>query len=120
MFVGIDSLEKERFTHLANNDAFLNKVFTPYEINYANQTENKTMRLAGMYCAKEAFLKALQLGIGGGIALGEIEVNHLPSGAPLLVLTQNAKTVLQKFNITNVQISITHTKNVSTAICICS
>lgn len=119
MLVGIDSCEKERFEHLMNNGSFLHRVFTDYEIQYANKTTNKTLRLAGLYCAKEAFLKALQMGIGGGITLQQVGIKHLQSGAPVYEFDDNVQAILQNLGVTNTVLSITHTAQTSTAICIC-
>lgn len=119
MLVGIDALDIERMRTLMDNSRFLTRYFTDYEIDYANQTVNKTMRLAGIYCAKEAFLKAINLGIGGGVDLKEVEVNHQKNGSPFLVLSDNAKKIINILNIKEIQISITHTHTTSTAICVC-
>lgn len=119
MFVGIDSLDIERMKSLIENEKFLNKYFTPYEIKYANSTVNRTMRLAGLYAAKEAFLKAIEIGIGGGISLIEIEINHKKNGSPYINLSDNALKVVSILKIKEIKISITHTETTSSAICIC-
>lgn len=116
--VGIDSLDIVRMQKFVDNERFLSKFFTEYETKYCNLTVNKTMRLAGMYCAKEAFLKALGIGIGGGIPLNEIEVNHDKNGKPFLKLGDSAKKVLTIKGYKECQINITHTHTVSTAVCV--
>jgi holo-[acyl-carrier-protein] synthase len=81
--IGIDSLDIVRIQNFVDNERFLSKYFTEYEVAYCNQTINRTMRMAGLYCAKEAFVKALGIGIGGGIPLNEIEINHDKNGKPV-------------------------------------
>lgn len=119
MLVGIDSLTISRIENIIKTKESALKVFTEYEWEYGNKTVNKLARLAGMFCAKEAFLKCLKLGIGSSILLNEIEINHTSSGAPVLNLSENAKNVMQSLGVNAAEISITHTKEVSTAICIC-
>ncbi len=116
--VGIDSLDIVRMQKFVDNERFLSKFFTDYEVKYCNLTVNKTMRLAGLYCAKEAFVKALGIGIGGGIPLNEIEVNHDKNGKPFLKLSESAKKLVTLMGFKEWQINITHTHTVSTAVCI--
>ena len=116
--VGIDSLDIVRMQKFVDNERFLIKFFTEYETKYRNLTVNKTMRLAGLYCAKEAFLKALGIGIGGGIPLNEIEVNHDKNGKPYLRLSDGAKKIVNIMGYKEWQINITHTHTCSTAVCI--
>ena len=118
MLIGIDSLDVERMGKFIKNERFLNKYFTPYAAVYVNQTNNKTMRLAGIYCAKEAFLKALGIGLNNGIALNEIEINHDENGRPFIKLSDSAKMVLMLKGHTKVDISITHTMEIANAVCI--
>jgi len=118
MFVGIDCLDNDRINKIISNEKFLNKYFTDYEINYASKTINKSMRLAGIFCAKEAFLKAIEIGITGDIPLKEIEVKHKKSGSPYLVLSNNAQKLVNSLNISEIKVSISHTGNLSLAICV--
>ena len=120
MVVGIDALESSRMEHLLTTTRFLEKYFTEYEQTYAKQTVQFATRLAGLYCAKEAFLKALHLGIGGGVGLKEVEVKHNPDGSPYYHLTGQAKAEFAKLKLTQISLSITHTDSLSMAICICS
>lgn len=118
MMIGIDSLDIGRMGKFVQNERFLNKYFTPYEAAYVNETNNKTMRLAGIYCAKEAFLKALGIGLNNGIALNEIEINHDKGGKPFIKLSDNAKLVLMLKGHTKIDLSITHTMDLAQAVCI--
>lgn len=119
MWVGIDSLEKSRFEQLQHSDKFLSSVFTRSELEYAGQTVNQTLRLAGIFCAKESFLKALGLGIGSEIKLLDIEVGHGERGEPVFNLAPSVWQVLKKMKISWAKVSITHTETVATAITLC-
>jgi|LGOV01.1.fsa_nt_gb holo-[acyl-carrier protein] synthase len=119
MKVGIDSVLVKRFEKMENLDAFLNKYFTEYEIKYINgKGEHKFETMAGLYSAKEAFLKALQIGIGAGISLKSVEIRHNNKGAPFVEITAFLKGFLASQVLKEVSLSITHTKNQATAICI--
>lgn len=118
MLVGVDSIESERMNKHLKDDT-LRTFFTEYEINYSN-VKNKVLRLAGIFCAKEAFLKALGIGIGGGIKLSEIEVNHLDNGKPYLKLSDNAIKYINDLGYTKYEINISHTDQFSFAVCVIS
>ncbi len=119
MYIGIDSMEFQRMSVNINNPKFLEKYFTNYEIEYSKVTVNGVMRLAGIFCAKEAFLKAIEFGIGGGIDLKEIEIKHKKSGAPYIVLSEHAQKIIDSLKINEIKVSITHTSFLSTAVCLC-
>lgn len=118
MKVGIDVLDAVRMENLKNNQQHLKQVFTDKEIEYCNLVKNNLPRLAGMYCAKEAFLKALGIGIRNGISFLEIEVDHEENGRPIFKLSDHIKDILKSVKVVNVELSISHTDNLATAICI--
>ena len=60
--IGIDIEEVDRFD-LPKNHAFLKKVFTKSEIDYAFSKTKPAIHLCGMFCAKEATIKALPIKI---------------------------------------------------------
>lgn len=119
MLVGIDVLDVVRMEKFVQNEHFLEKYFTEYEIEYVNKNNRMTQSLAGLYSAKEAFLKALGIGIGGGINLNEIEINHAESGKPYVkIVSPKAQILLSTMSVKNIDISISHTDECCTAICI--
>jgi len=118
MLIGIDSLESVRVETLINNNKFLSKCFTAYEAAYLSTRPSRTLSLAGLFCAKESFLKALGIGVLNGIELNEVEVRHRESGKPYLNLSDNAKSKMLELGVSNSEISITHTHTLSSAICI--
>ena len=71
---GVERIERE----LKRSDAFLRRFFTNSERAYiASRGQMGAQSAAAMFAAKEAFLKAVGAGIGGGIAMDEIGVEHL-------------------------------------------
>ncbi len=119
MLVGIDVLDVERAKKLVGSEKFLNKYFTEKEIEYIRTTGHSEQTLAGIYSAKEAVLKALGIGIGRGIDLHDIEIDHDVLGKPFLnMISEYGKKMFEDIGATGVDISISHTKDVSTAICV--
>ena len=118
MKVGIDVLDSERIEKISKNKEHLQQVFTEQEIQYFNKSNNYLPRLAGMYCAKEAFLKALGIGVRNGINFKEIEISHEESGKPYYKLSDGVRDILKSLKITEVELSISHTENIATAVCI--
>lgn len=114
MEVGIDVLETERF--IGYGRSRLERIFTSKEMEYFDRFSGKETHICGNFCAKEAFLKALKIGIGGGLSLRDIEVLHMDSGAPY-INRENGK-VKKLLKDREVEISISHTKKTSVAICI--
>ena len=119
MLVGIDVLDVVRMEKFVQNEHFLDKYFTKYEMEYVSKSNRETLSLAGLFAAKEAFLKALGIGIGGGIALNDIEIKHDSNGKPYLdVVSNKSKIMLKTMNVEEISISISHTGEIATAICI--
>ncbi len=82
--IGIDLVSIERIQHLKNQfeKKFLHKVFTENEIAQSEEKSSSAIFLAKRFAAKEAFAKALGLGIGRGINFCDIEVENDELGKP--------------------------------------
>lgn len=119
MKIGIDILDVVRMEKFVQNEHFLDKYFTEYEIAYVSRTRRTTQSLAGIYSAKEAFLKALGIGIGGGIALNEIEIRHENTGKPYIsLISSKANIMIKTMGVESIEINISHTDEVCTAVCL--
>lgn len=99
--IGTDIIEIDRCTALLRKDR--GKIFTTYEREYLNK-KNNPESIAGIFCAKEACIKAL----GGGYFLNDIEVLHSGSGAPFIKNIDNKKLL----------VSISHCQDYATAVVI--
>ena len=72
MTIGVDIEDIERFKN--KSQKFIERVFTPLEIEYCNKFSAPESHFAVRFCAKEAVIKALTpFGIRN-IALKEIEI----------------------------------------------
>lgn len=108
MKIGIDLEDNTRFVHLLEQPHFLKRIFTPSERQYIESAGHKGA--CGIFCVKEAFSKALGCGI---LALDfqAVSVEREPSGKPFLRLS-GPYAHLQG------EISISHSGNHTTAVCL--
>lgn len=116
MKVGIDLIDIDRFK-LTDYRKFLEKYYTIKEIEYVLTKKKKFETLAGIYALKEAVLKAFKIGIGAGVSLKEVEIGHF-NNVPFVVENEKIKELLKKENLTKIDVSISHSESLATAICI--
>lgn len=115
--IGIDIIEVHRVEKAIENRGkmFLDKIFTANEQEYVKNKKLKYMHMAGRFAAKEAIKKALPDGREIGLNWHEIEILNLEDGKPYVVLHGHAKAIMEKFNLSQVFISISHTEEFATA-----
>jgi len=95
--IGADVVSVSRMQRvLGRTPGFAEAVFTA-----AERAECQARRVPGCayalrFAAKEAFLKALGLGVLGGVALPDIEVRSGPGGTPRLELGPTAAGALRR------------------------
>ena len=122
--IGVDIIKVSRVAKLAKADVE-HRVFTKDEMCYAynkaivktrgETCSQKDNTLAGIFCAKEAFLKALGMGIGDLFKLSEIEISHYESGQPYIVETDKIKSHLRLKNLSEINLSISHDNGMAIA-----
>jgi holo-[acyl-carrier protein] synthase len=89
---------------------FIERVFTPGEIAYADGRGNRCERYAARFAAKEAAMKALGTGWGKGVTWQDFEVVNLPSGQPVLQLRGAAAEIAGKLGVARIALSLAHTR----------
>ena len=83
MNIGIDLIAIARFRKIKESDyQRWSRVFSAREWQYAFQGKRAAERLAGMFAAKEAAMKAYRT--AGITGFGKFEVRHTSSGLPYL------------------------------------
>ena len=99
--IGIDIVSIKRVENLINKyeQKALKRFLTKKEINLIKNPQNA----ASFWAAKEAFSKALGVGIGSKCSFLDIEILKDSYGKPFFT-----NSTLQKFNIKNSSLSITH------------
>lgn len=117
--VGIDIIELDR---VDTSDSFLNNIAHEDEIAYIKKPfcqQVQHERIAALFCVKEAVMKALGLGKKSGVVFKDIKLCHEESGKPFVELFGVAKQAFEKdFKDKIINISISHSKTIATAICI--
>ncbi len=115
--IGIDIVEVERIASAIerHGESFLAKIFTPGERVYCDASKNPAIHYAARFAAKEAVSKSLGTGIGGNAGLHDMEVIHDALGAPKIRLSGAAQAFAGERGISEIQISLTHTKQYAAA-----
>ena len=118
--VGIDLVEIGRIETILNKweEKFLCRIYSAKEIRYCNKHARPAVHFAARFAVKEAFLKAIGLGMGGGIRFREIETIHDEKGKPILKLAGGASSFLETRGIRVVHLTISHTDAHATAVVI--
>ena len=115
--IGIDVVEVERIASSIerHGEPFLAKIFTATEREYCESRKNPALHYAARFAAKEAVAKALGTGIGGNAGLHDLEVINDDAGAPKLRLNGAAEAFATTHGITEIQISLTHSRDYAAA-----
>ncbi len=91
-----------------HGERFLQRVFTPVEIEYCQRHRNSYERFAARFAAKEAAMKALGTGWRGGVTWRDFEVSNGASGKPSLNLTGKALEIYRSLGGARIMVSLTH------------
>ena len=121
--IGTDITNIERIKESLENKEFISRLFNKNEIEKCNKQTNKANCYAKRFAAKEAFSKALGIGISKGINFREIIVHNIKSGKPNIKLTGNTKKIVFKLikkKKINIFLSLSDDKPFATAIVIIS
>jgi holo-[acyl-carrier protein] synthase len=115
--IGTDITEVLRIAQMIerHGELFVDRVYTPAEIDYCRARKMATQHFAGRWAAKEAILKALGTGWRRGISWRDIEVTNASSGRPQAVLRGGAAEMAEKMGIRGILVSISHCRSHATA-----
>ena len=113
--IGTDLAEVARYHFDERKLAwFARKIYTEEEYRYAMRMRLWAERLAGFYAAKEATRKAF----GFAIPWRLVGVSHERSGKPFIRLHGKSAGLIDRFGVTAVHLTITHTKSMASAVVI--
>ncbi len=116
--IGTDVVDVARVATAASRAGFLDRVYTADEIDYCLKGRHLTAlaarRLATRFAAKEAFLKAIGVGLGGA-RFKDIEIVSQASGAPTLKLHDSAIEASAKLGLDGWLVSLSHADDVAQA-----
>ena len=113
---GIDIIEVKRIRDSIEKfgNAFLEKIYTPDEIEYCNSKKNRYQHFAARFAAKEAIFKAISEKLKNkyDIEWNEIEILSDESGKPNVNLRKKIE------NIEQIDVSLSHLEEYATANCV--
>ena len=118
--IGVDSVEKDRISKIyaKHGHRFQEKILSSSEKRELTMKPNnfsKIRYLSNNFACKEALSKVLGLGFTQGVSIKEIEVLRNEKGSPFINLLGKTREIARDLNIKNITVSITDTKNISTA-----
>ncbi|MFM7207750.1 MAG: holo-ACP synthase [Planctomycetaceae bacterium] len=115
--IGTDITEVLRIAQMIerHGELFVDRVFTPTEIEYCRARKMATQHFAGRWAAKEAVLKALGTGWRRGISWRDIEVASATTGRPAVTLRGGAGEMAAAMGIRCILVSISHCRSHATA-----
>jgi holo-[acyl-carrier protein] synthase len=108
--IGIDLARVSRFERFlsAERQGVLERLFTAGERTYALAKKYPAPHLAARFAAKEAFLKALGLGLREGISWQDMEVVQDLLGCPSLLLSGRAGEIFHQRGLLSLHLSYSH------------
>jgi holo-[acyl-carrier-protein] synthase len=114
---GVDIIEIDRIQKSIERfeDRFLNKIYTPTEIEYCSTKADKYRRFAARWAIKEAVYKAL-MKYDETIAWKDISVKNDSDGAPVLEELEKI-TRIKEMGI-SIHITLSHSNNYAVAMAI--
>ncbi len=119
--IGVDLVRVSRIAAALerHGDRFLNRIFTPREIEHCQGKSWTVNGLALRFAAKEAFSKALGVGLRqGGIRWREVEVLPDPRGKPEIFVSGRAEQLCREAGITGMHLTLTDEDNQALAVVI--
>ena len=105
--IGTDIIEVSRFRRkpIKKNRNFYNSIFTNLELIHCQKYSDTYPHLAGIFAAKEAVVKCIDL----PLRISDIEISWHENGKPFVMIGHKKNTV---------QISISHTKLLAIAVAV--
>lgn len=117
--IGIDIIEVDRVRQQLKDDEKIKySLFSNDEIEYCNSKITWAQSYAGKFAAKEALLKALGTGLRSNMKYTDIEIKNNDSGQPNISVKAEVANVCDKLKIDRILVSISHIKDIATAMVI--
>ncbi len=117
--IGVDLVRVDRLARALTRygERFLRRVFTDREIAYCQgRAKQGVYQFAQRFAAKEAFSKALGVGLRqGGIRWREVEVLPDPRGKPEIQVSGRAAQLCEELGVRGMHLSLTDEDNLAVA-----
>ncbi|MDR3335170.1 MAG: holo-ACP synthase [Treponema sp.] len=109
--IGVDLVQVHRMERWRTNPRLLERFFHPDELAIAlSRGGGVNQSLAARFAAKEAFGKALGIGLVG-LALKDIQVVSHPNGRPELAVSGTALRAFKESGANRIHLSLTHERD---------
>jgi len=119
MTIGTDITHVGRIRDMMlRHPQFIATVFTEQEVAYCEGKRNKYEHYAARFAAKESIMKAVGRGWLQGLEWRDIEVLHLPSGAPDIKAHGTLQKVMLEQKIASFAASLSHCREYAIAVVI--
>lgn len=112
LLVGTDIVEIDRIARAIEKEHFRRRVFGVQELAELEARGFPAQSAAVCFCAKEAFGKAMGVGLSG-FALGEVQLLHNAAGQPYLSLSGRAEKLAEGVQFA---VSAAHSKTCATVV----
>lgn len=113
--IGTDIIEIERIKNSLNrNLKLLDKVFSTRELEMLKQKNYSPESVAGNFVAKEAVVKSVGTGLRG-FNMKDVEIVRDDLNKPVVLSSGKFESFLSERNISEIMVSISHSKNYATA-----
>lgn len=115
--IGVDIVETARIASSVarHGNRFLDRVFLEGERAYCAKMAASERCYAARFAAKEAVSKAFGTGIGASLGWLDIEVRRKASGEPFVVLHGEGVKTAQRFGISELRLSLSHSDHYAVA-----
>lgn len=119
MRTAIAALENERIVRARKKFGakFLSKVFTDKELEYSLKRVNWSQNLSARFAAKCAFFRVINC--YNKRVYTDVWIEHDTMGAPVIRINDQLNEMLAECGVTNMYVSLTHSKTLSIANIIC-
>ena len=115
--IGVDLVHIPRIKAVLDRwgERFINRVFTEQEAELCFKRVYPASAFALRFAAKEAFSKALGLGMRRGIRWKDIEIFHYSGGKPGLRVYGETSAICDRRSITRFHVSLSDERDYATA-----
>ena len=115
--IGMDLVEIDRIEDSMKKfgDRFLQRIFHPSEVAYAQTQARPATHLAARFAAKEAASKAFGTGIGKRLPWLGMEIGRHSSGEPFLRFHAAGAELAKARGVARALVTLTHTRTHSAA-----
>ena len=116
---GVDIIELDRIERLIEGTSTLDRIFAEGEVDACRaegfSSKRTVSRLAGLFAAKEAVMKALGTGWTRGVAFSDIRITHTPAGQPQAALFGKTAEIAASMGVERILVSISHCRTYAVA-----